>query len=103
MPAALAAKGFIVLKDARTRLPIRGEVMDFAGVRYWTNKVGDIAHVMRGAVPHAILLAHTPRRQLAAQQLAIPAVATGDTHGGQSVPPGLVAGSAPRVPVPTAV
>ena len=31
MPAALAAKGFTVLKDARTRLTIRGEVMDFAG------------------------------------------------------------------------
>jgi predicted MPP superfamily phosphohydrolase len=99
MPAALAAKGFTVLKDARTRLPIRGEVMDFAGVRYWTNKVGDIAHVMRGAVPHAILLAHTPKRLLEAQQLAVPAVVSGHTHGGQIVLPGIGAVAAREFPV----
>ena len=45
MPAALAAKGFTVLRDARTRLTIRGETMDFAGIRFWTYKVADIAHV----------------------------------------------------------
>src|SRR3954467_14123303 len=39
MPAALAAKGFTVLKDARTRLTIGGEAMDFGGVRYWTRRV----------------------------------------------------------------
>src|SRR5262245_24719328 len=46
MPAALTAKGFTVLKDARTRLTIRGEVIDFAGIRFWTYKLGDIAHVL---------------------------------------------------------
>jgi predicted MPP superfamily phosphohydrolase len=99
MPAALAAKGFTVLKDARTRLAIRGEVMDFAGIRYWTYKVGEIAHVMRGAVPHAILLAHTPRRLFEAQQLAVPAVISGHTHGGQIVLPGIGAVAAREFPV----
>ena len=37
--------------DARTRLTIRGEAVDFAGIRFWTYKVVDIAHVLRGAVP----------------------------------------------------
>jgi predicted MPP superfamily phosphohydrolase len=99
MPAALTARGFTVLKDARTRLAIRGEVMDFAGIRFWTYKVGDIAHVLRGAVPHAILLAHTPKRLLEAQQLAVPAVISGHTHGGQIVLPGLGAVAAREFPV----
>lgn len=99
MPAALAAKGFTVLKDARTRLTIRGEVMDFAGIRFWTYKVAEIAHVMKGAVPHAILLAHTPKRLLEAQQLAVPAVISGHTHGGQIVLPGIGAIAAREFPV----
>lgn len=99
MPAALAAKGFIVLKDARTRLTIRGEIMDFAGIRYWTHKVSDIAHVLRNTVPHTILLAHTPKRLTEAQQLAVPAVISGHTHGGQIVLPGLGAIAAREFPV----
>ena len=99
MPAALAAKGFTVLKDARTRLAIRGEVLDVAGIRFWTYKVAEIAHVMRGAVPHAILLAHSPKRLLEAQQLAVPAVISGHTHGGQIVLPGLGAIAAREFPV----
>jgi hypothetical protein len=99
MPAALAAKGFTVLKDARTRLVIRGEAMDFAGIKYWTRKLTDIAHVMRGALPHAILLAHTPKRLLEAQLLAVPAVISGHTHGGQIVLPGLGAIAAREFPV----
>ena len=99
MPAALAAKGFTVLKDARTRLAIRGEVMDFAGIRYWTYKISEIAHVMRGTVPHAILLAHTPKRLIEAQQLAVPAVISGHTHGGQIVLPGIGAIAAREFPV----
>jgi predicted MPP superfamily phosphohydrolase len=99
MPAALAAKGFTVLKDARTRLTIRGEVMDFAGIRFWTYKVGDVAHVLRGSVPHTILLAHTPKRLVEAQQLAVPAVISGHTHGGQIVLPGVGAVAAREFPV----
>jgi predicted MPP superfamily phosphohydrolase len=99
MPAALAAKGFTVLKHARTRLAIRGEVLDVAGIRFWTYKVADIAHVVRGTVPHAILLAHTPQRLLEAQQLAVPAVISGHTHGGQLVLPGVGAIAAREFPV----
>ena len=99
MPAALAAKGFTVLKDARTRIMVRGEAMDFGGVRYWTRRLVDLAHVMQGALPHAILLAHTPKRLAEAQQLAIPAVISGHTHGGQIVLPGLGAIAAREFPV----
>ena len=99
MPAALAARGFTVLKDARTRLTIRGETLDFAGIRFWTYKVGDIAHVLRGSVPHTILLAHTPKRLVEAQQLAVPAVISGHTHGGQIVLPGLGPIAAREFPV----
>jgi predicted MPP superfamily phosphohydrolase len=99
MPAALAAKGFTVLKDARTRLTIRGEPVDFAGIRFWTYKAIDIAHLLRGALPLTILLAHTPKRLLEAQQLAIPAVISGHTHGGQIVLPGLGAIAAREFPV----
>jgi uncharacterized protein len=99
MPAALAAKGFLVLRDAHTRLTVRGEPMDFIGIRYWTHKVQDIARLARGTVPHAILLAHTPKRLLEAQQLAIPAVLSGHTHGGQIVLPGLGAIAAREFPV----
>jgi len=99
MPAALASKGFTVLKDARTRITVRGEPMDFGGVRYWTRRLVDLAHVMHGALPHAILLAHTPKRLAEAQQLAIPAVISGHTHGGQIVLPGVGAIAAREFPV----
>lgn len=99
MPAALSAKGFTVLRDARTRLTIRGEPVDFAGIRFWTYKPIDIAHVLRGALPLTFLLAHTPKRLLEAQQLAIPAVISGHTHGGQIVLPGLGAIAAREFPV----
>jgi uncharacterized protein len=99
MPAALASKGFTVLRDARTRLTIRGEAMDFAGIKYWTRKLTDIAHIVRGGVPHTILLAHTPKRLLEAQILAVPAVISGHTHGGQIVLPGVGAIAAREFPV----
>ena len=99
MPAALAAKGFTVLKDARTRLTIRDEPIDFAGVRFWTYKVSDLMHVLRGSLPLTILLAHTPKRLLEAQQLAVPAVISGHTHGGQIVLPGLGPIAAREFPV----
>jgi predicted MPP superfamily phosphohydrolase len=99
MPAALAAKGFMVLRDAQTRLSVRGESMDFIGIRYWTRKVQEIARLARGTVPHTILLAHTPKRLFEAQQLAIPAVLSGHTHGGQIVLPGIGAIAAREFPV----
>ena len=50
-------------------------------------------------VPHAILLAHTPKRLVEAQQLAMPAVISGHTHGGQIVLPGIGAIAAREFPV----
>jgi uncharacterized protein len=99
MPAALAAKGITVLRDQRTRITIRGEPIDFAGIRFWTYKSLDIAHVLRGALPLTFLLAHTPKRLLEAQQLAVPAVISGHTHGGQIVLPGIGAVAAREFPV----
>ena len=99
MPAALAANGFTVLRDARTRLTIRGEALDVAGLRFWTYKVVDIAHVLRGALPLTFLLAHSPKRVLEAGQLAVPAVISGHTHGGQIVLPGIGAIAAREFPV----
>jgi predicted MPP superfamily phosphohydrolase len=99
MPAALTAKGFVVLRDARTRLMVRGETLDLAGIRYWTRRASDIAHVLRGASPNVFLLAHTPMRLAEAASLAVPLVLSGHTHGGQIVLPGVGAIAAREFPV----
>ena len=99
MPAALTAKGFVVLRDARTRLTVRGETLDLAGIRYWTRKASDIAHVLRGASPNVFLLAHTPMRLAEAAALTVPLVLSGHTHGGQIVLPGVGAIAAREFPV----
>jgi predicted MPP superfamily phosphohydrolase len=99
MPAALVAKGFTVLRDARTRLVVRGETLDLAGIRYWTRRLGDVAHVLKGASPNVILLAHTPMRLIEAAALAVPLVLSGHTHGGQIVLPGVGAIAAREFPV----
>jgi predicted MPP superfamily phosphohydrolase len=89
MPAALARNSFTVLKDQRTRLVIRGEPLEIAGVRFWTRKVADIARVLRKADHPLLLLAHDPRRLNEAAMLDVPAVLAGHTHGGQVVFPGV--------------
>jgi predicted MPP superfamily phosphohydrolase len=99
MPAALTAKRFVVLRDARTQLTIRGEPIDFVGIRYWTRRVVDIARILHGASPNAILLAHTPKRLTEAVSLSIPLMLSGHTHGGQIVLPGLGAIAAREFPV----
>ncbi len=99
MPAALAAKGFTVLRDARTRLTIRGETIDLAGIRFWTSRATDLAYVLRGALPNVFLLAHTPKRLVEAAALAVPLVLSGHTHGGQIVLPGIGAVAAREFPV----
>lgn len=99
MPAALTAKGFVVLRDARTRLIVRGETLDLAGIRYWTRRASDIAHVLRGAAPNVFLLAHTPMRLAEAAALSVPLVLSGHTHGGQIVLPGVGAIAAREFPV----
>ena len=99
MTAALTAKHIAVLRDARTRLTIRGETLDLAGIRFWTRRLGDVAHVLRGASPNVILLAHTPMRLAEAAALAVPLVLSGHTHGGQIVLPWVGAVAAREFPV----
>jgi uncharacterized protein len=99
MPAALNSKGFIVLRDVRTRLTIRGETLDLAGIRYWTRRVSDIARVVRGASPNLVLLAHNPLRLAEGAALAVPLMLSGHTHGGQIVLPWIGAIAAREFPV----
>ena len=99
MPTALTARGITVLRDARTRIEIKGVPVDIAGIRYWTRKAADIGRIVKGAAPDLILLAHTPSRLTEAEQLAIPLVLSGHTHGGQIVLPGLGAIAAREFPV----
>jgi len=99
VPAALAARGFSVLKDQLTRITVRGEPVDVAGLRYWTRKVSDVAKVIKGAGPTTLLLAHDPRRHAEAAALDVQLVLAGHTHGGQIVLPGIGAVAARRFPV----
>jgi len=99
MPAALAKNGVQMLKDARTRLTIKGEPLDLVGIRFWTKRASDIAPLMRGAAPSTILLAHDPRRLTEAVSFGIPLVLSGHTHGGQVVLPLVGAIAAQKFPV----
>jgi predicted MPP superfamily phosphohydrolase len=101
MPAALARHGVQVLRDARTRLTVRGEALDLVGVRFWTKRVAEIAPLVlvRDSAPATILLAHDPRRLIEAATLNIPLVLAGHTHGGQVVLPLVGAIAAQKFPV----
>ena len=99
MPAALSRNHLEVLKDARTRLEIRGEGLELAGLRFWTRRSDDIAKVLRNATDTVILLAHDPRRLTEAAAFNVPAVLSGHTHGGQVVLPGVGALARRRFPV----
>ena len=99
MPSALVRNGVEMLKDARTRLLIRGAPIDLVGVRYWTRRGTDIASISRGATGTVILLAHDPRRLAEAAALKIPLVLSGHTHGGQVVLPIVGAVAAQKFPI----
>ena len=99
MPAALSKKHIEVLKDARTRLEIRGEGLELAGLRFWTRRPEDIAKVLRNTADTVMLLAHDPRRLTEAAAFNVPAVLSGHTHGGQVVLPGVGALARRRFPV----
>lgn len=99
MPAALVKQHIQVLKDARTRIEIRGEPVELAGVRFWTRRLEDMTRVLRTAQDTVILLAHDPRRLTEAAALDVPAVLSGHTHGGQVVLPGVGAVARRRFPI----
>ena len=99
MPAALADKGFTVLKDQRTRIVVRGEGLEMAGIRFWTRRPQDIGRVLRHARDTTLLLAHDPRRLVEAASFNVPAVLSGHTHGGQVVLPGVGAVARRSFPV----
>ncbi len=99
MPAALTAKGFVVLKDERTQISVRGETLEIAGIRFWTRRVERIAKVLAGATATTLLLAHDPRRLKEAADLDVSLVLSGHTHGGQIVLPGLGAVAARPFPL----
>lgn len=99
MPAALAARGFTVLKDQRTALTIKGERVDVAGIRFWTKAPGEIASVLKGTGGTTLLLAHDPRRLVEAAALDVQLVLSGHTHGGQVIVPGVGAIAGRKFPV----
>jgi uncharacterized protein len=99
MPAALMKNGVQMLKDARTRLTIKHDVLDIVGIRFWTKRASDIAALTRGASAATMLLAHDPRRLAEAVGLGIPLVLSGHTHGGQVVLPVVGAVAARKFPV----
>lgn len=86
VPAALASRGISVLQEERLRLEMRGDALDFIGIRFWTRGVARLgALIDRDATP--VLVAHDPRRFEEARQLSLPLVLSGHTHGGQIVVP----------------
>lgn len=99
VPAALTARGFIVLKDQRTALTVKGERLDLAGIRFWTRSPGEIAEVLKGTGGTTILLAHDPRRLAEAAALDVQLVLSGHTHGGQVVLPSVGAIAGRKFPV----
>ena len=100
MPAALERHGFEVLKDDRTRVTLRGEALELAGIRFWTRRASEIhERVLRGARDTVLLLAHDPRRLTEGAMLNVPAVLSGHTHGGQVVLPGVGALAKARFPI----
>ena len=100
MPAALAAKGFTVLRDARTRVEHqrRARSTSPASASGRARQV-DIARVVRAQSPTSSCW-RTPRRDCReAAALAVPLVLSGHTHGGQIVLPGIGAIAAREFPV----
>ncbi len=99
MPAALASHRFTVLKDQRTRLTVKGEALDIAGIRFWTRRPADLARVLKGTGGTTVLLAHDPRRLAEAARFDVQLVLSGHTHGGQVVLPGVGAIAGRKFPV----
>ena len=89
MPAALAGKGFVVLKDQRTKSHSSRRDADAGGHSFLDETRGQHRPRLKGAEGTVLLLAHDPRRLAEAANLNVPAVLSGHTHGGQIVMPGV--------------
>lgn len=99
MAAALAARGFTVLKDQRTQVTLRGAALQIAGIRFWTRRAAQIAKIVGASEAPTLLLAHDPRRVEEAAALGVGLAISGHTHGGQVVVPGVGALARRRFPV----
>ena len=100
MPAALVRRGFEVLKDDLTRVTLRGEALELAGIKFWTRRASEIyERAVKNSRDTVLLLAHDPRRLTEAAKLSVPAVLSGHTHGGQVVLPGVGAVAKARFPI----
>jgi predicted MPP superfamily phosphohydrolase len=96
---ALGRNGVDMLLDSWTRITVRREPLDIAGIRFWTRRGDVIARALRGAGPTVLLLAHDPRRLREAAALNVGGELAGHTHGGQVVLPGIGALAARKFPV----
>jgi predicted MPP superfamily phosphohydrolase len=99
IPAELRRAGVTMLLDARTSIAIRGQRLELAGLRFWTQSLRKIAAVVAGARDPVLMLAHDPRRIIEASELKVPAMLAGHTHGGQIVLPLIGAVAARKFPV----
>jgi hypothetical protein len=99
MPTALTRRGIEVLREERTRLAIRNQGVELAGISYWTRDTAKLTRLVRDARDPVLLLAHDPRRLIRASALGVALVLSGHTHGGQIVLPGIGAIAARKFPV----
>ena len=97
--SAMKRAGLALLRDDRTRLTIRGEPVDIAGLRFWSRRLQELTPVLNGAAPVSLLLAHDPRRVVEADRFGVPLVLSGHTHGGQVLLPGVGAVVGRKFPV----
>ena len=96
---ALEQKGFTVLRHERTRVTIKGEPLEIAGLRFWTRRPSELARVLNGTSGTTLLLAHDPRRLVEAAAFDVQLVLSGHTHGGQVLLPGVGAIAGRKFPV----
>lgn len=85
MTRALEREGITVLRNAHTRLEIRGDSIVLAGVDDLTVCAADLDRSLRGADPRRVrlLLSHNPGIVRRAAIRAVDLVLSGHTHGGQ--------------------
>jgi uncharacterized protein len=99
VPAALKARGIVVLRDEWTSISRRGASFVLAGIEFWTRTAPEIARVIAGATGPVLLAAHDPRRLQEAAALDVGGVLAGHTHGGQVVLPIVGAPAARKFPI----